>query len=411
MHSDDPSIQIDDDALFWWRSIGPFLNTLLTRFHYGDEQRRAALTFSRDYIAPSLGPRPGRNGDPRSWKSFMTDDFTPIEFSWAWGKGVQVGQASRRVRFSVEPISPLAGSPTDPWNVSATFSLLRKLAPNLKKLDLGSCNELFNLLVPSNEVPPKQTPSSEKASLSSIFLAFELGDDEPMVKAYLMAAAKAAVTGQSEGLIIKDALTQYATKHKWQDLMDLVGTLCNKESALQLHPFIVAVDCVAPQDSRIKVYVRSPDTSFSAVRQVLSIFDDPAEISEGLKKLRELWQLLFGLDDFSPLPRKEHQTAGMLYYLEVRPQSKKTTIKVYLPIKHYAKDDYEAAIGLTTFMKTQNCGRQCDDYLLALKEACQHRALESSLGIQTYISCAVKGDTLDLTSYLNPEIYGRKGNW
>ena len=34
-----------------------------------------------------------------------------------------------------------------------------------------------------------------------------------------------------------------------------------------------------------------------------------------------------------------------------------------------------------------------------------HRKLEAGLGFHTYVSCAVDGDSLAITSYFNPEIY------
>lgn len=49
---------------------------------YAKEAQRRSLLFYFLYIAPSLGRRTSRGGQPTGWKSFMTDDPTPVELSW-----------------------------------------------------------------------------------------------------------------------------------------------------------------------------------------------------------------------------------------------------------------------------------------------------------------------------------------
>lgn len=66
------------------------------------------MEFYYRFVVPNLGPPPTLIESPNLWRSFMTDDFTPIEFSWDWGNVDSM--TDRRVRFSVEPISYDAGT-------------------------------------------------------------------------------------------------------------------------------------------------------------------------------------------------------------------------------------------------------------------------------------------------------------
>jgi DMATS type aromatic prenyltransferase len=244
-----------------------------------------------------------------------------------------------------------------------------------------------------------------------MFLAFEFGDSEPVVKAYLILWAKSSTSGQAEELVMDNVLSRFAQKQCWPELQDLAEILRDRGRSLQLRPFMIAVDCVSPPDARLKIYCRSPDTSLAAVEHTLSLFEDRSTISNGLREIRVLWHLLFALDDSETgsrqLPHLDMQTAGMLYYIEIRPRARKRTVKVYLPIKHYAKNDLQAAHGLTTFLQRRERGMEqvCDKYLQALGVMCSHRTLQSSLGLQTYVSCAIEDDRLSLTSYLSPEVY------
>jgi len=180
---------------------------------------------------------------------------------------------------------------------------------------------------------------------------------------------------------------------------------------LDLDPFMVAVDCVSTSTSRIKVYVRSAKTSFASIEAVMSLFEDSLKIVNGMRELRRLWSLIFSLgDDFctaEELPQKLHATSGMLYYFEVNPKSRKINTKVYLPVKHYGRNDEAVALGLAQFLGDRGNHSEVivGNYLRALQEICTYRRLGDACGLQTYISCSIKDDALDVTSYLSPEIF------
>ncbi|KAF5871401.1 putative dimethylallyl tryptophan synthase protein [Botrytis fragariae] len=172
----------------------------------------------------------------------------------------------------------------------------------------------------------------------------------------------------------------------------------------------MAFDCVSPQKSRMKIYARCPDIRLASVMRIISIFVDNSKITNGLEELRMLWNLVFTCVDQGQaghVPYKAHITSGILYHFEVRPSSFKVTAKVYLPVKHYAKDDLFIAKGLQTFFNKRRGSQDqsARDFMGVLDKMCTYRCLEATTGLQAYISCKIENDSLEITSYLSPEIY------
>ena len=371
------------------------------------------MQFYHRRILTNLGPCAISNGEPTRWKSFMTDDSTPLEFSWNWGSASK--PPDKRVRFSLEAIGPAAGSAVDPWNMKASLKLLRQLELELPSLDLQWFHSLKGKMLPSDsaESPNSAKSSSRQSDLSSIFLAFEFGDDRPSVKAYMLPNAKALILHSSAQQVLLDAAGAFAQEKGWNTLQEVIEDLRYGAANEFLDPFILSFDCERPEYSRLKIYFRCQDTSFASVRKVMSMYDDPTAISTGIQQLQTLWQLLFccneALDESQQLSPVEHDTAGMLYYVEVRPSSSRKTVKVYLPVKHYGKNDLHTARSLAEFIKARNASqsRFADSYLCALSESFGPQELEASRGSQTYISCVVQSNSLSVTSYINPRIYSR----
>ena len=114
-----------------------------------------------------------------------------------------------------------------------------------------------------------------------------------------------------------------------------------------------AIDCVDPIKSRLKLYVRSPDTSFDRVCAILSIDHELDTLSNGLHEdLKVLWYLVLGLEQSYPASRslksKVHETAGVLYNFDIKAGNGEPETKVYIPVRHYGKDDLAIAQGLLT---------------------------------------------------------------
>ena len=212
--------------------------------------------------------------------------------------------------------------------------------------------------------------------------------------------------------LVCEALNSPATKfpafHNLHVLADYFQTAGRE---FQLEPVIVAVDCACPKDSRIKVYARTANTTFDSVEAIMSSFEQSHRICNGIEKLRTLWQLVMGpKTEFSStqqLAPKSHCTSGILYYFEVTANSPKIVPKIYLPVKYYGQSDHKVAQGLGAFLSSRDKSQvpYVSRYLEALEHICSYRTLDSGCGLLTYISCSIKDDSLNVTSYLSPEIY------
>ena len=94
---------------FWWQRVYEPFNLLLRSSNYSESLQMHYLTFIATYVMPALGPAPSEfTTDNLSPSSYMGDDHTPIELSW-----VLHPSGKHTVRFTMEPLSKLNGSPTE----------------------------------------------------------------------------------------------------------------------------------------------------------------------------------------------------------------------------------------------------------------------------------------------------------
>jgi DMATS type aromatic prenyltransferase len=102
---------MDQDVLFWRQLILKQLNTLLSASpSYTSEQTQKHLDNVDKCVlqAGALGPRP--TSAMASWKSYVTDDHSPLEYS------LSIKKSACTVRFTFEPLSAVSGTPKDPVN-------------------------------------------------------------------------------------------------------------------------------------------------------------------------------------------------------------------------------------------------------------------------------------------------------
>ena len=299
----------------------------------------------------------------------MTDDGTPVELSWDWGWKV----SAPSVRYSVEPIGRYAGTLADPRNEYAGISLMQKLQRLLPETNL----EWFDYFAGEFLVfePPTSSQTGSEEHESRFFTAYDTNESNVAVKAYFLPAFKAAQEGQTKLQAISNAIvgmpnykaSEYASFHMLREYM---------EDAPQQHSLeaeIFAIDCMDPLDSRLKVYVRSRSTSFETIKATMSLGGKlgDARMAEGLSELQELMRLVLGLgdDQYAPhlqLPETEHRTGGILYYFEIRPGKKTLVPKIYIPVRHYAKNDYAVLDGLDQYLTARNQGKAGKDFRQAM---------------------------------------------
>ncbi|KAF5871400.1 putative dimethylallyl tryptophan synthase protein [Botrytis fragariae] len=157
-----------------------------------------------------FGLFPTEANQPPRWKSYMSDDFSPIEFSWNW-RNAQ-GDVDRRVRFSIEAISKQSGTVGDPWNQKATIDLVNRLEVDVPEIKVQWFHRLLKDFTPSKDVISEFFISrfDPQPPRSSFFMAFEMRDKMRVVKLYMMPFARAMERSQTKSAIILESLASFA---------------------------------------------------------------------------------------------------------------------------------------------------------------------------------------------------------
>ncbi|MCJ1247388.1 hypothetical protein MMC30_004602 [Trapelia coarctata] len=421
---------LNKDSDFWWRTTASYLGTALDAAGYSPDDQYESLLFYYRYILPYLGDRPTTDERVKKFKSFITNDYSPFELSWSWGGP----KSSPTVRFLIEAIGPESGTTSDPYNQKRTIELVRNLAASKPDIDWQWFDHFFEtLLVTDDAFGPngkrtwaclnpfskyfwtaKDSTSENFKSLghsSSVFLACDLQRGKLLVKPYFIPAIRAIQTGQTPLEVIAHGVRSFEHAGMNIPALDNMIQFVEKHPELQLQFLAIAPDCVTPTQSRLKIYCRSPHTSFDSVRTMMTLGGRIRGSSWdwSMKELRKLWWLALGLDKKWPssadLPRKFHYTSGILYNIDIKPGNTMPEPKVYIPTKHYSRDDLDAAHGLTRFLNEQGRGSYTENFMQVLEGMTTHRPLNNGSDLQTYIGCAFKKGSLDTSSYLSPAVY------
>lgn len=186
---------------------------------------------------------------------------------------------------------------------------------------------------------------------------------------------------------------------------------------------MLAVDDVAPEKSRMKLYLQTPHTSFDSVRHIITLGGLIHVSDEQIRDLRSLISAIMNLsnnildDEEMPLARGDQVAAkanlddqpapmkGYIYYFDIPPGASLPEVKFYLPSRWYGPNDLKIAQGLTKWMSENGRGEYCDRYWDMLQCLSPNRRLEDGKGIQNYVSCLFKkSGELDITTYIAPEV-------
>ncbi|KAJ4854539.1 tryptophan dimethylallyltransferase domain-containing protein [Trichoderma breve] len=313
--------------------------------------------FFRKSVSPSLGFHPSATEAPHIWKSFMTDDHTPVELSWCWS----AAKDTPKVRYSVEAISRSAAQGTDLVNAAANVRLLGDSLSIAPDMDLYLHRHFRNLLSSRHITQQTDATLQREVPQSQCFIAFDLLEKGMVVKQYYLPGQTAVREGSSNWNIIK-----HATRKLSGPAVSLLASFDVLVSFIESLPAesratveILAIDCLEPIKSRLKVYIRTVDTTFHSVLHMLTLGAN-----------------------------------------EVLPKS-----KVYLPVRHYAQNDDQIAKGLSNYLEHRRKKLSTGSYYHAVQKLCNHRNLADGLGFHTYISWASENNQWNVTAYFNPEIY------
>ncbi|KAI1174695.1 tryptophan dimethylallyltransferase-domain-containing protein [Nemania sp. FL0916] len=392
---------------FWWSThSGKALAVLSYAAGYSEKLQYRDLKFFATNVAPYLGVAPENiNGDIQRWRSFMTDDGTPLELSWDWG----TKDGPPTIRYSIEPIGLHAGSSVDPGNLIAgpafQEQLLRSL-PNMRLEWFYHFREFFNAY--DNKTGFVRDAEDHN---TSIFYGFDLST-EVTAKVYFFPKMRARATGQSNLEVLTQAIQEapYSTKDNikaWNMFCDFSSNLKTKS----LEHEMLAIDLIDPLESRLKIYFRCRETTFDSVLDIMTIggrIKNP-KLYQGLEDLRRLWSALFYSDTDAPLDESlrkvNHRTAGILYNIEFRLGEEYPVAKIYLPVRHYASSDEAIIRGLNVYFQHHRRGKYMPNYIKAMRALFSQERMQATSGVHTYIGCAIRPNgQLRVVSYFKPGI-------
>ncbi|KAI0427500.1 dimethylallyl tryptophan synthase GliD1 [Xylaria sp. FL1042] len=406
------------DCDYWWQLTGRHLAKLLQAAGYSSARQHEALIFHYHWIVPYLGPAPS---SAHTWRSFLGVEGSPIEYSWKWNKP----GGDPEVRYTIEAIDHFSGTSLDPLNQRSSRELLHRLDEIVPSSNLSLVNHFFANLYDHDISKYVQEAQAGTHHSTTIMIAAEFvrkGHEGYMFKTYFIPR----LLGQDDGRL---------PLSKWEDWLaklypasvartTLHEFLTETRVGKSLSPFMLAVDNISPESSRLKFYFQTLSTSFASVREVMTLGGRITVQESQLQDLRELLAATLNLpadypDDaevpsspsYDPLAKENFAEfpsilSAYLYYFDIAPGADLPAIKLYIPVRRYGKNDLSIARGVMSWMEARGRGAYCDRFLATLENISQHRPIDANTGLQAYVSCLFKKNgELEITSYVGAEAF------
>ncbi|RYP60039.1 hypothetical protein DL769_008296 [Monosporascus sp. CRB-8-3] len=271
----------------------------------------------------------------------MTDDSNPIELSWEWD-----GAAKPTIRFSVEPVDTDAGNACNPTNSRAAMTFKNRMSKAIPDSDMLWFEHFDRIFNHETSKASCLSPRSPEGHSPRIFWAFDFGEEGLKSKAYFFPGYTAEMMGKSNLEVISEAIsTAPFSSAENLEAYRMITRFQGKLAKATLEIDMLAIDLVDPMQSRLKLYFRNRETSFRSVREMMTLGGQISNIGleKGLCELKQLWSDLFGQGEVeeTPLPYNNHRTAGILYNVEFRLGNKEPNVKIYIPVRHYARNDLQ----------------------------------------------------------------------
>ncbi|KAL2687041.1 hypothetical protein Neosp_004590 [[Neocosmospora] mangrovei] len=333
----------DPHQRYWYQNVGYVLGSLLNNAGYTQMSQINILHHFANLVTPHLGSA-FRIGLTR-WRSFMTDDFTPVQLSWDFHTGTE----KSTVGYSIEPIGLDAGTAVNLQNAGAAGDFKKDLVEAFPEIDttlfdhFRSCfDQLWIGCGPNHQ--------------STMFWGFTLEENTITNRAYFFPGAMARATHQPTLAVIRGAVESAPGCNQGEmAYFKLFSDYVSQRPELRLEIEMFALDLIKEDESKLEVYFRDRRTNFEAVKETMSLggrLQGP-HFEVGVRKLRRLWDALLGTQGVSEnitLPYKNHRTAGILYHFEFGMGDQTPNVRVYIPVRHYAENDQQVLNALTGFM-------------------------------------------------------------
>ncbi|KAJ6461402.1 tryptophan dimethylallyltransferase-domain-containing protein [Mycena sanguinolenta] len=310
----------------------------------------------------------------------MGDDSTPIEFSWAVNP-----DGTQGVRFTMEPVSPLDGTPTPHSTWVSSLQSLGHYAGN--GFDLTWSEICYRTLVCQSKHGCDFTRSGAVIG-----------------KAYFLPHIRSKSTGVSPAALVTDCMMNLGLAKPWGTVTDFIKTLPHDFEAI---PEIVSVDCLEPSKNRAKVYLRTKAASLKSISELMTLGSNVTGpvVSDTVRTLERLWRRLFPTaDDTTSIPSRnsDHYASGFVVYFEMTLGSSLSLPKVYIPVRHYCQDDHTIAEAISSFFTSSD---ETSAAVEKIKALFTHRPLNTRTGIYSYVGCAARKAGPQVSLYLSPEAF------
>lgn len=356
---------------------------------------------------PLLGPAPQHF--VANWKSLLTADGTPIEYCWKWNTKT----TNPSVRYTVEAIDQTTGSEYDPLNHRPAQQLLHGLRDVLPGLDVTWFNHFQSTLYDKDVVKYAREVALgavETPLTTTLSVALEFVSKGIFTKTYFTPRK----LGQSTLMPLSEWETAIRQIQRHNVALDALMTFLGRSTEGQkLKPFMLAIDNIDPSKSRIKLYFQTSSTNFDSVREIMTLGGLVMGMDRPIDDVVKFIRYASGLSSDHPAdkdipPVHSHFPIiadGYIYYFDIAPHAVFPEVKILTPVYRWGKDDHSIAMGICTWMQEMGRGQYCDNYMHILGAMTED--LNTSRGLHTFLGCLCKKDgQVDVTSYLNPNVYG-----
>ena len=287
---------IDEESQYWWETTGLDLAKMLREANYPEEALHRFLAFYRENVCPRLGSRPKSD----SAKSGIGKDGDPFEYSFEF-KG---STKSPGVRFGMD-LSPLrpadAANPLSIENSQKVVDALRLRTPDF---DDSWYQSMCHFLVKSHLPREAQDILVKQAGHQMpMVIGFDLHKDLssphtlPILgKVYFPPCFAAAEQDITRWDAVRKAIWQLPRIVDFPNILRslkwIEDYLRTKSKDFENGVRYLATDFVAPEKSRLKIYMRYPGTSFEEIWDFYTLGGRITGLEEDKEKFRDLMNMM-----------------------------------------------------------------------------------------------------------------------
>ncbi|KAF4997655.1 hypothetical protein FGRMN_3687 [Fusarium graminum] len=418
----------NEDLDYWWNRIGPSAAVVLEKAGYSVKSQYDALLFLYHWVAPELGPQ--LSSPKHKWKSLLQGDGSAFELSWKWN----TNDSQPEVRYVVEPINEFSGTMLDPLNSQPSMVFRHRLAAMLPNIDLTWCHHFAGSLFDHNkarllrEMMPVGHKMPPGFTIPSTLVALEfLQNGDVSTKSYFIPRKH----GQGVWLPIPQFEECIAELDPVNNARAAVIKFVSEDPGC-MTPIMLAVDDKDVATARIKWYFATGCSKLAWARKIMTLggritTEHLPHLEKQLDDLVELIRAVTGVAsdlsedvDLPPATRFDPSRgegnyiplpvsiAGYQVHFNIAPGSDVPGVKLYIPMRRYARDESSVAQGLANFMQSKGRNTYTGEYMDMLASLLPDgKQLREVHCLQTYVSCLFKKNgELEITTYLGMAPYG-----